>query len=96
MPILENGTRRVRFKVGTVIEGWTLTKFRYNNPDAQFGTHLYEFTNHRGTILLSNIYWSGDAMPCMFEGGWLPCPKGLRDFGDRHSKIVYELIPLAK
>lgn len=79
-----------------VIAGWTLTKFDYNHPGAQFGTHLFEFRNHERLIKISNLYWSGDKMPVMYSGRWIPCPRELRTFGDRHSKVIYELVPLAE
>ena len=95
MPMLETNGKRVTIVRGFVYGEWTLLDFSYNSPGAQFGKHLFTFCRAGRTLYVSDINWSGDKMPCMFEGGWIPCPKELRDFGNRHSRVIYEIVPVS-
>ena len=95
MPILENGATRTKLLVGMSFGHWTLIKIEYNHPGAQFGTHLFTFSNVENILHISNLYWSGDQMPCMQNGWWVPCPVELKCFGDRHSRVIYEIAKIS-
>src|SRR3990167_6561254 len=94
MPILETDGKRVVIVRGRLYGEWTLLDFSYNHPGAQFGKHLFTFERSGHVLHVSDVNWSGDKIPCMFEGRWIPCPKELRDFGNRHSRVIYEIVPV--